>query len=115
MNDNLEMIQKIEALCKIHNTDVKNMLLACELNRNTIDNMKKGSAPAINKIEKIANYFNVSVDYLLGRTDSESEIKEQLTDVYLSFAKNAQDEGIDPDDIMLAIETIKAMRRKHEA
>lgn len=41
--------------------------------------------------------------------------KETMSDVidnaYSSFAKSARQEGIDPDDINLAIETIKTMRK----
>ncbi|WP_203264833.1 helix-turn-helix domain-containing protein [Streptococcus uberis] len=37
--------------------------------RNTIYNMKK-STPNIDRVSKIADYFNVSTDYLLGRTDN---------------------------------------------
>lgn len=29
----------------------------------------KNSSPSIDKVEKVADYFNVSTDYLLGRTD----------------------------------------------
>lgn len=62
---------------------------------------------------KIAEFFGVSVDYLLGNSNAPAIAPEaQLEDVYLSLAKSAQDDGIDPDDIRLAIETIKAMRNK---
>lgn len=37
--------------------------------RNTIYNMKK-STPNIDRVSKIADYFHVSTDYLLGRTDN---------------------------------------------
>lgn len=37
--------------------------------RNTIYNMKK-STPNVERVSKIADYFNVSTDYLLGRTDN---------------------------------------------
>ena len=35
---------------------------------------------------------------------------DELENVYLSFARQAQEEGISPDDIKLAIETIKKLR-----
>ena len=37
--------------------------------RNTIYNMKK-STPNVERVSKIADYFNVSTDYLLGRTEN---------------------------------------------
>lgn len=69
--------------------------------------------PDIEMLKTISNYFRVSVDELIGN-DISSTKKEisSLDDVYLSFAKNAKDNGIDPKDIELALETIKAMRNK---
>lgn len=62
---------------------------------------------------KIAEFFDVTVDYLLGKSSSQTVSSDsQLEDVYFSLAKSAQDEGIDPDDIRLAIETIRAMKRQ---
>lgn len=49
----------------------KNKLLSnVGLNKSVFDNMKKGTIPSVDKIHKIADYLNVSVDYLLGRTDN---------------------------------------------
>ena len=48
----------------------KNKLLAnANLNKSVFDNMKKGQIPSVDKIHKIADYLDCSVDYLLGRTD----------------------------------------------
>lgn len=39
--------------------------------QNTISRYETGERePGINELIKIANYFNVSVDYLLGRTEN---------------------------------------------
>ncbi|GAB6634926.1 helix-turn-helix transcriptional regulator [Streptococcus uberis] len=46
--------------------------------RNTIYNMKK-STPNIDRVSKIADYFNVSTDYLLGRTDNPNIASDQNT------------------------------------
>lgn len=63
------LIAKIEDLCARNNIDVKNMLIQCGNKRQDVDNMKNGSKPSIEKILNIANFFDVSVDYLLSRTD----------------------------------------------
>lgn len=42
----------------------------CGLNRNAIKRYEAGNAePTMTSLERIADYFNTSVDYLLGRTD----------------------------------------------
>ena len=52
---------------------ISQLKLAMELNtnQNTISRYETGERePGINELIGIANYFNVSVDYLLGRTDN---------------------------------------------
>ena len=51
---------------------ISQLKLAMELNtnQNTISRHETGERePGINELISIADYFNVSVDYLLGRTD----------------------------------------------
>ena len=42
----------------------------CGLNRNAINRYENGKAePTVSSLESIADYFDVSIDYLLGRSD----------------------------------------------
>jgi len=52
---------------------ISQLKLAMELNtnQNTISRYETGDRePGINELISLADYFNVSVDYLLGRTDN---------------------------------------------
>ena len=52
---------------------VSQLRLAIELNmsQNTISRYETGERePGINELIKLADYFGVSVDYLIGRTDN---------------------------------------------
>jgi len=50
---------------------------ACQLNNSAISEWKKGKAqPSADALVRIADYFDVSVDYLLGRTDELSLTKK---------------------------------------
>lgn len=60
--------------------------------------------PSLPTIIKMAEYFDVSYDILLGR----KEITP--SEIYMSLAKEAEKNGIDPEDIRLAIETMKKYR-----
>jgi len=66
-----------------------NKLLIDELglNKSVVDNMIKGSMPAADKLDAIANRFNVTTDYLLGKSDIRSplEIPEILKNVPVAF------------------------------
>ena len=47
------------------------MLEDCGLNKNAISTMlSRNSMPKADNLAKIADYLNVSVDYLLGRTNN---------------------------------------------
>lgn len=80
-----------------------------DLAKSTISMYENGKRePDLETLELFADFFNVDMNKLTG-TVSNSEV---LSDVYFSLAKSAQDEGINPDDIKIAIETIKNMRAK---
>lgn len=80
----------------------------------SLSNWKSGrSTPSSKTLQKIADYFGVPVDYLMTGTAENADKKNPYDDIkgiYLSYAKEAQDSGIDPDDIRLALDTIKRIR-----
>ncbi len=59
---------RIMSLCKRKKIHKKDMLAACSLNINTINNIGKMGMASFS-LAKIADYLDCSVDYLLGRTD----------------------------------------------
>lgn len=71
--------------------------------------------PSAEKLQKVAECFNVSVDYLLGNEQKEKPITDEsneLDNIYLDLAKDAQKNNIDPEDIKAAIDMIKLLRNK---
>lgn len=87
------------------------------VSQSVLSDWKRGRCvPKIDKLQKIADYFNVTIDYLMGvdRPGKEKipDNQPEISGVYLSFAKDAQDKGIDPDDIRLAIETIERLKKR---
>lgn len=68
--DNIQIAKKIKQLCKSKNITVKTLLDDCNIGRGFIYNLeKRQQIPLADKLELIADYLDVSVDYLLGRTD----------------------------------------------
>jgi len=62
---------RIKALCAERGTAIKNLLEQTEINKSFIyDLEKRGKIPSADKFERIADYLDCSVDYLLGRTDN---------------------------------------------
>jgi transcriptional regulator with XRE-family HTH domain len=62
------------------------------------------------KIVLLAKALQVSPSFIMG-LEEEHNVPE-LDNVYFSLAKNAQNEGIDPDDIRLAIDMIKKLKKR---
>lgn len=61
---------RIKFIVKHKNIQIKVMLDECGLSKNTLSSMLSGgSTPKSENLAKIADYLDVSVDYLLGRTD----------------------------------------------
>lgn len=83
----LRMIDRIAALCQQKNISITRLEREVNLGRSTIrywDN----HPPAVDKVAKVARYFGVSVDYLIGNTDDpyshqseRSKIAEALKEV----------------------------------
>ncbi len=61
------LVNRIDLLCRANGITINKMLFDCGLSKDVINNMKKEkpSIPSVDKILKIAQYFSVSVDYLL--------------------------------------------------
>ena len=69
--DVLTTSSRIKSLCKSQKISIKDLLEATNINRNFIYDLEKGGQiPSSDKLERIANFLNCSVDYLLGRTDN---------------------------------------------
>lgn len=65
------------------------------------------------RIMELSKRFDVSMEFLMtGKDNADSSQYSDLADIYLSYAKEAQDNGIDPDDIKLALNTIRHLRRE---
>lgn len=73
---------------------------------------KKGSLCGTELAGIIANYFGETIDYVLTGKRELDKTRESgsLSKIYFSLAKEAEESGIDPGDIRLALDTIKKLR-----
>lgn len=63
-----KLIQNIDLLSAQKGVNKTNALAESGAGKNFISNIMKGSDPSIGKVEQVADYYGVSIDYLLGRT-----------------------------------------------
>jgi len=103
----MTIVERIRKLANKQGFSLTTLEVKLGLGNGTISRWRS-SSPNTDKLQKVADFFNVSLDYLLGRASKVDE----LAGVYFNFAKEAQENEIDPDDIRLAIETIKKIKNK---
>ena len=71
MYNSVAAAERINDILKTRGLQQKNMLNDCELNKNVISTMlSRNSMPKADNLAKIADYLNISVDYILGRTQN---------------------------------------------
>ena len=67
---NTQIASRIKSLCVERKVSIEKLLRDCKIRRSLIyDLEKRDRTPSVEIVNDIANYFNVSVDYLLDRTD----------------------------------------------
>lgn len=93
------LLERIKDLCKSRSITVTNLEGILDLPTNTIYQWKK-RVPNTERLQKVADYFGVSIDYLLGRTDDpETKRYYDLTD------KEKADIAIQADSLLEGIES----------
>ena len=70
MDNSQEIALKIKTIAQSKGILIKKMFSDLNMNVNTISLMSKGREISYVKFAKVADYLDVSVDYLLGRTNN---------------------------------------------
>ena len=86
--------EKIKELADNHGISLMKLEEDLGYSRNTLYKLKS-QKPNAERISEIADYFNVSTDYLLGRTDNPAIVKDDTISGYTSddlrkMAENAK-------------------------
>ena len=66
----------LSELCKINGITVSGLLAELKMSASNKQKWQNGASVNSSVLMKIADYFNVSVDYLLGRTDNSTVLSE---------------------------------------
>lgn len=115
------IVERITSLINSKNIMGKDFATAIGVTPSTISEWKANRQSPISHINKIADYFEVSVDYLLGRTDDPSpypnqnlNIPQDIANVQFAFYDGDKDELTqeDIDDIAKYVRYMREKRRK---
>ena len=74
----MELYERIKELAANKKISIRQLEEALKFGNGTI-NRWRSNTPGVDKIQKVADYFGVSVDYLLGRGEAHSPESEQLS------------------------------------
>ncbi len=120
------LYETIAMLCSEHNITAYKMSQDLGLSKNLVTELKKGRKKGVSAetASKIANYFDVSVDYLLGKTEQKKPLvnnDEELTE-YLEELKSRPElkmlfslaKGATKADVEKAVKIIEALLEKEE-
>ena len=72
----MDVVNKIKALCEEKQITITELERLVGIGRSTIRNWNK-SYPTSDKLQKVADYFHVSVDYLLGREEKLNTLTQE--------------------------------------
>lgn len=110
-----EIAERIKLCAKQKGVTVKTALQNAGVGEKMVSNMsgKKGSYPQSDKLAKIADFFDCSVDYLLGRKETkkaavlsvENSDINKLIDIYNQLTEEAQKEMLSYAEYMTTKET----------
>ena len=84
----------VKNLCEKQGISLNTLEEKLELGKNSLYGLKRNQ-PSAERLQQIADYFNVSTDYLLGRTDNPTIAKDDTIAGYTSddlrkMAENAK-------------------------
>lgn len=91
------LYQRIKDLCAKKGISVSKLESDLGFGNSSIKKWEKVSSPSVDKISKIANYFGVSVDYLLGRTDILNTNLDTIEDEDIISFQRARQKMTDTD------------------
>ena len=78
----------VKNLCEKQGISLNTLEEKLELGKNSLYGLKRNQ-PSAERLQQIADYFNVSTDYLLGRTDNPAIAGDTVTKAEIDLKKDA--------------------------
>lgn len=114
------MYNRFNELLKEHNVTAYQVGKATGISTSTLSEWKNGKyTPKMDKVQKIADYFNVSVDYLLGneKTSLTESAEDETLEELLNRLKHREEmkmlfklaDGATKEDVLRAVAIIEAL------
>ena len=94
----MDIVDRIKKLCEEKKISIMQLELELGFSNGSISKWKK-SSPKVSNLEKVAQYFSVSIDFLLGKSTTKMHLSQSPTGYYSDpeTAEMAEKLRIDPD------------------
>lgn len=103
----MTVFERIKFLAKKHSKTMKQVTIDLGYSENYFYSLKSGKQPSAEKLQEIADYFDVSVDYLLGREERETPKHVDLSEDDTVFSFDGKE--ISKETMRKAIAIAKAL------
>lgn len=108
----MTLFERVKKLAGKNKMTIAELERKLEMGSNTLYKWKK-QKPSIDKVKKVADYFNVSVDFLLGRTD-EKKLPEQDIDTIAAHHDGEEWTEEELEEIERFKEFVRLKRKQQE-
>lgn len=92
------LYRRIVDECKKRGITIAQLERECHMSSTSIKKWKSASTPGVDKVRAVANYFGVSMDYLVGDTDIPTPIEKAYSDPGIISIQRARTK-MTPEDI----------------
>ena len=106
---------RIKPLFEKSNLSNKDLEIKIGLPRSIIYDWSNGRSKSYNKyIPQIAEFFDVSIEYLTGKSENKKNYKEDITDEDIKFALFGGEEGVSDEAYEEVKEFVKFVKQKYK-
>ncbi len=107
----MTLLEKIKYLCDQKNETLASLERKMDFGNGTLRRWDE-AIPSGDRLVKVADYFGVSVDYLLGREKSPDE--SELDSSFFRLKKGLEPLGLDKDDADFLLAVYKAHKERNK-
>ncbi len=109
----MSVLEKIQNLCKENDITISQLEKELQFGRGTLYKWAN-SSPTSDKLLKVAQYFSISVDYLL-ENDTSNLMNQNMNNGFFKIVKEARQNGFSPEDLDLAMNFLKQARERDDS
>ena len=104
------MYSSYEKLLKIYKTNSGQVAKSTGIPASTFTEWKKGTyAPKVDKLQKIADYFGVSIDYLMGVNKF---VVDDIEIEFIQIMREAKQKGYTAEDLKMAVDMLDMVKKR---